>query len=258
MSTLTIPFPAFSPGTVIASSQMNANFAAITTLVNVTGFDSSNFTPGSLGHVALAPNAVQKDIINTNVFDQVTILGGNNVSAHVAGAATAALLSPILLPPGLLMSYVGATAPAGWLLCDGTSYTRTGATAALFAIIGTAYGTVDVNHFNVPDLRGRFARGWDHGAGNDPDAGARVVDPNHAGSATGDNLGSFQSNATATNGILINTLTFTGNSNLSAGGNTNILIDSSQAGGTGSTRAVLNGGNETRPLNIYVNYIIKV
>lgn len=41
MPTLTIP-NTFSSGTVIASAQMNANFTAITTLLNTTGLDDDN------------------------------------------------------------------------------------------------------------------------------------------------------------------------------------------------------------------------
>jgi len=47
-----------------------------------------------------------------------------------------------------------AIAPAGWVLCDGTSY-ATGDLPAVFAIIGYDYGGSGAN-FNVPDMRGMF------------------------------------------------------------------------------------------------------
>jgi len=48
-----------------------------------------------------------------------------------------------------------AAAGAGWLMCDGGAVSRT-TYAALFAAIGTAYGTGDGSTtFNLPDLRGR-------------------------------------------------------------------------------------------------------
>lgn len=63
------------------------------------------------------------------------------------------------IPPGALTAYVGAAAPAGWLLCDGSTASRT-TYADLFAIIGTAYGAGDgATTFNLPDLRGRVAVG---------------------------------------------------------------------------------------------------
>jgi microcystin-dependent protein len=52
----------------------------------------------------------------------------------------------------------GSAAPGGWVLCDGTSYSRTGF-SALFSIISTFYGSIDGSSFNVPDLRARFPLG---------------------------------------------------------------------------------------------------
>lgn len=61
--------------------------------------------------------------------------------------------SPI--PAGVIWSYGAATAPSGWLLCDGTAYSRT-TYARLFAVISTNFGSGDGSTtFNVPDLRGR-------------------------------------------------------------------------------------------------------
>lgn len=48
-----------------------------------------------------------------------------------------------------------ATPPTNWLICDGSSLLRAGTYAALFAVIGTTYGTADATHFNIPDFRGR-------------------------------------------------------------------------------------------------------
>ncbi len=67
--------------------------------------------------------------------------------------------SSLLPPTGGMIMFGGGAAPTGWVLCDGTSYLRAGAMAALFAVIGTAYGSVDGTHFNVPDLRERFPLG---------------------------------------------------------------------------------------------------
>lgn len=63
-----------------------------------------------------------------------------------------------LPPTGSVMAYAGSAAPAGYLLCDGTSYLRS-VYPALFAIIGTSYGSADVTHFTVPDLRARVPIG---------------------------------------------------------------------------------------------------
>lgn len=51
-----------------------------------------------------------------------------------------------------------ATAPAGFLLCDGSSLLRADY-SALFSVIGTVFGTVDATHFTLPDLRGKVVAG---------------------------------------------------------------------------------------------------
>lgn len=55
---------------------------------------------------------------------------------------------------GAIVPYAGGILPSGWIPCDGRSLDRT-AYANLFNAIGTVWGAVDGNHFNVPDLRGR-------------------------------------------------------------------------------------------------------
>jgi len=60
-------------------------------------------------------------------------------------------------PVGSLQAYAGASAPTGWLLCDGTSYT-TAAYPELYSVLGYTYGGSGSN-FNVPDLRGRMPIG---------------------------------------------------------------------------------------------------
>lgn len=66
--------------------------------------------------------------------------------------------------PAEVRMYAGASAPSGWLLCDGASYLRADY-AALFAVIGTTYGSADGTHFNVPDFRGRSPIGVGTGTG---------------------------------------------------------------------------------------------
>lgn len=55
-------------------------------------------------------------------------------------------------PTGTIMEYAApnATAPAGWLRCDGSAVSRT-TYAALFAVCGTSYGAGDGSTtFNLP------------------------------------------------------------------------------------------------------------
>ena len=60
---------------------------------------------------------------------------------------------------GTIKPWGKATAPAGYLLCDGAAVSRS-TYADLFAVISTTYGAGDSSTtFNVPDLQGKFPRG---------------------------------------------------------------------------------------------------
>lgn len=70
----------------------------------------------------------------------------------------------IIIPPGAAMIHFGASAPTGWLFCDGSAVSRT-TYAALFTAIGTTYGVGNgTTTFNLPDLRGRIPMGAGTGA----------------------------------------------------------------------------------------------
>ena len=63
------------------------------------------------------------------------------------------------VPAGTIIHYAGRTVPSGWLICNGANVSRTDY-AALFAAIGTIYGTGDgVTTFGLPNLDGRFLEG---------------------------------------------------------------------------------------------------
>lgn len=153
-----------------------------------------------------------------------------------------------LLPVGSVLPYVGETAPIGFLVCNGASISRT-TYAELYAVCGTNFGTVNGSSFNIPDFRGAFLRGWDNGAGVDPDAASRTA--TSFGGATGDSIGTEQADAFEAHTHTVN---------VEDG------INGAEAGATpdpsgSTTPATFNsgstGGNETRPFNIAVNYIIK-
>ena len=59
---------------------------------------------------------------------------------------------------GAIVPFAGGILPSGWLPCDGASYLKS-AYPNLWAAIGNVWGSVDADHFNVPDLRGRVLLG---------------------------------------------------------------------------------------------------
>ncbi|MBN1755101.1 tail fiber protein [bacterium] len=62
-----------------------------------------------------------------------------------------------VMPVGTVVPYAGSSAPDGWLLCDGTSYSTT-TYNDLHTIIGYTYGGSG-STFNVPNLKGRVIVG---------------------------------------------------------------------------------------------------
>lgn len=68
-------------------------------------------------------------------------------------------LSTGTLPTGAVFMFVGSGCPGSTLSLDGSSLLRAGTYAALFAVVGTTYGSADGTHFTLPDTRGVFVRG---------------------------------------------------------------------------------------------------
>lgn len=147
----------------------------------------------------------------------------------VTAAKLAVTIAQSLVPTGAVQPFAMASAPTGWLACDGSAVSRA-TYATLFTAISTTYGVGDGSTtFNVPDLRGYFVRGL--GTNTDGAAsgalGAKVADTfkahTHPISGAGGSSGGF--------GTL-----------------------------TGSSATVLSGstgGAETMPKNIALFYCIK-
>jgi hypothetical protein len=72
--------------------------------------------------------------------------------------------SEIETPTGVVQMCAGATAPTGWLLCDGSAVSQT-EYANLFSVIGVTYGDPGGGNFNLPDFRGRTPIGVGTGVG---------------------------------------------------------------------------------------------
>ena len=69
------------------------------------------------------------------------------------------LTSADALPIGSYIQFAGSQAPEGFLVCNGGEISRT-TYSALFAVIGTTYGSGDGSTtFNLPNLTDRFLQG---------------------------------------------------------------------------------------------------
>lgn len=115
-------------------------------------------------------------------------------------------------------------------------------------------------YFVVPDIRGYFLRSWANGSDNDPDRASRVGFNDNI--IYGDVIGSIQTDEFRSHNHLINANCDGGNEDSPCGhypGKDEIGApwDSTYTGTMASDAVTNSGGNETRALNIYVQYAIK-
>jgi phage-related tail fiber protein len=143
----------------------------------------------------------------------------------------------------------------GWLKCDGSPVSRN-QYPTLFTAIGTTYGGDGNPNFNLPDLRGFFLRGVNEGTGRDPDASQRLKQGQHPPAPPlGDNVGSWQSGQLVSHQHNWNHFFHV----ISYGGS-DIAVhqppDSDHLQSHPAQATNDDGGNETRPKNVYVYYLI--
>jgi microcystin-dependent protein len=161
-------------------------------------------------------------------------------------------------PVGQVAAYAMSTVPSGWLECDGTAVSRT-TYAVLFGLISTTYGVGNgTTTFNLPDLRGYFVRGWNHGAGSNPDSGRAI-----ASTQTSANLAHTHTGTTTTNGAHTHTVStdidFTGgNAVVKGGANVSTVTTSSSGSHNHTFTTDSSGGTESRPYNVAMLYAIRV
>jgi microcystin-dependent protein len=158
-----------------------------------------------------------------------------------------------IVPVGSVIAFAGTSAPSNYMMCDGSSLSRD-QYPKLFSAIGTAHGSANASSFNVPDYRGRFLRGVDGSAANDPDNASRTAMA--TGGSTGNNVGSVQADQIASHRHTSAIRWDSPSSPFTNGGTFTGVLGSSVGSGVVATTA-LTGGTETRSKNAYVNYIIK-
>lgn len=186
--------------------------------------------------------------------------------AHRAGSAWTFRSRDItndLVPPGTIVAFGGYTAPAGWLPCDDQPR-AIAEYPALYAAIGTIWGSPGAGYFNVPDLRGRFPRGVDDGAGWDP--GRTLGSPQgHATSASDLTVGGDgwhdHSSKPNSQGTVVYGVRYTGTNTEGATVNNSVNEHDVQSfwriDGGQHAHTVESAATETRPVNVAVKYIIK-
>ncbi|MEJ1390130.1 MAG: phage tail protein [Candidatus Sedimenticola sp. (ex Thyasira tokunagai)] len=198
-------------------------------------------TDAVLGGVDGPDNIQAKQLANRTLYLKNLIENINTAEAVVAHVAANDPHSQYLLGTdftGTVSAFAMTAVPAGWIECNGATLSRT-TYADLFAKIGTTYGAGDGSTtFHLPDLRGEFIRGWDHGRG--VDAGRAI------GSSQTDDLKSHSHTLTASSTI--------------EGTSSDIDRNDGIGSSTSRPRSIstnATGGSETRPRNIALMICIK-
>ena len=162
-------------------------------------------------------------------------------------------------PVGSIVMWPSATVPSGWLHCNGQSVSRN-TYQDLFNVIGDDYGADDANHFDVPDMRGLFVRGWANGESEDPDRASRT---NRGDGTTGDNVGTKQGdiNKSHTHDTKLDANRVYGHT-VSGDATEGVTSPYGNPGHLPGWTIPTNlnatsGGNESRPKNIAMMYIIR-
>jgi microcystin-dependent protein len=185
-----------------------------------------------------------QDLWGGYLNESLDIIDGQmKINADGVAANTAAIAAFVGMPTGCILLHGADTPPTGYLECDGASVDTT-TYASLFAVIGYTFGGSGSN-FNLPDMRGQFARGWDNGAG---------VDSGRAfGSEQTDTVGAFSATINgAFQGWDVGGTPIGG----STGNRLGAQVSSSPQTATTISYA-FSGGSETRPKNVALLYIIK-
>ena len=251
--------------------------------ISDAGLDMSNGLPIRFQDSSGAPFVALKSPASVSSNVTFTLPGADGTNGQMLqtnGSGALSFTTVQGVPSGSVFCMAVATVPSGYLECNGAEVSRT-TYAVLFAVIGTAYGTGDGSStFNLPDLRGEFVRGFDNGKGTDSgrsiatSQSSQNAQHNHSMSVSGTTSNptptltgdvrriseGYRAQGTAS-GIFTKELD--GNNNITGSSSTSPVagfsIDAththtfSASGNTGNQ-----GGNESRPRNVAMMYVIKI
>lgn len=146
------------------------------------------------------------------------------------------------LPVGVPVPWPAATAPTGWLKCNGAAFT-----AAQYPKLAQAYPALV-----LPDLRAEFIRGWDDGRGIDS---SRVLLSSQKGSVIPGDDGLSTPNVVGINNLLNNTALW-GMDQATVAEITGCYI-AVIASNNSSNSIQTNIAGISRPRNVAFNYIVR-
>ena len=214
---------------------------------------------GTVDATNLATDAVTTaKITDANVtvakLENTLDLSSKTVTLPNNSITSSMLQSGAAVPSGAVFYFAANSAPSGYLTCDGSSISRI-TYADLFAVVGTTFGSVDANTFNLPDLRGEFIRGFDNGKGTDS---GRTFGSSQSGSTALPNNAFGTSNPGNHNHSYSDEKNGNGGGQGGGGANTGTVSSGKTTGNAGAHTHTITGGDpETRPRNIALLPCIK-
>lgn len=150
LMTLTNNGGQYIPNNLAVNGLLSANSATLSSPLPIGSGGSGSATATGTGNNVLADSPTLTGVplsTTPSTIDNSTKIA---TTAFTQAAITAALPTAILT--GMVQMWTTATAPSGYLLCNGAAISRT-TFAALFAVIGTTYGSGDGSTtFNVPNM----------------------------------------------------------------------------------------------------------
>lgn len=199
-------------------SVLKNNFPNITAAITATAAQINQLASGVIGFADAGWNYLSE-----------TSLGIQRSAAGVMTIVGGKLTGNGAVPTGMIADFLQTSIPTGWHELNGQAVSRTGATAALFALYGTGYGAGDGSTtFNLPNLTDRYRRS----------RGTSAVGAFQAASVESHTHG-----ADAVPGHL-HTVNFNSGSN-NVNGFINIQLGSIQASGTGAAFQPFVAGGST-------------
>ena len=235
-----------------------ANAAALGTKVQITemavgdgGGTLKAYTDRALAAHVAAANPHKQYLQTANALAEIKDAGLGSKALAALGLGDGSSV-----PVGVPLPYPTATAPDGWLKCNGASFSAT-----TYPLLAKVYPSL-----KLPDLRGEFIRGWDDGRG--VDNGRGILSSQYATAVRTATLDYFGADTTTTNATVGTpysdadsaTTLFPTNAKTPVGGVfARVLTDNSMSGTQMPTGLTNPYGVwiTMRPRNIAFNYIVR-
>lgn len=218
-----------------------------TVTTDAFGVFSAVLEPGETNNIVIA---------NTQAYLRISE-GSTTISDEKLKQVPYAIAASNGVPTGSIMPFIGTTAPAGWVMCDGSALPSDGSEKALQELLGGSAIK------NAPDLRGMFLRAAGQ---NNNTTNAAEIQPNtlkavqssdnkshnHTMNEAGEHSHIYSAHTTVGNNA-------DGGGDISAADNPSYRNNLTTSTSGKHTHVINNsGGTESRPINYGVNYIIKL